>query len=316
MRVEGRVFSVSWVPSDVVSGVAKLPFAISVARADSPPADRIEDPHELVRAEAVRQANDLQAWVEFDDEGRPADFGYADPGGGGWAQLEFPDVRQEPQVEGDAVRFVQSSGGRLGGAVPHSVLGKPFFRFSSPIAWTTLALTISSDGGARGELVGASPFPRHWIYDGGGALQAKSAEVDYRRWLEQASADETPWGLEDSPQFVARAESALERRLAGRIMGAKPRVQTVAEGAMLVGQGDTGDEVFLVLDGLFDVEVGGQTVAEVGPGAIVGERASLEGRRSATLRARTACRVVVLEPESLTPAEREQIASGHRAEDE
>jgi len=196
------------------------------------------------------------------------------------------------------------------------VLGKPFFRFSSPVAWTTLALTISSDGRARGELAGASPFPRHWVYDAEGALQAKSAEVDYRRWLEQASSDDTPWGREDSPQIVAAVESALERRLADRIMGAKPRAQTVPEGSMLVGQGDPGDEVFLVLDGVFDVEVGGQVVAEVGPGAIVGERASIEGRRSATLRARTTCRVVVLEPQSLTPAEREQIAAAHRREDD
>jgi CRP-like cAMP-binding protein len=85
---------------------------------------------------------------------------------------------------------------------------------------------------------------------------------------------------------------------------------------MLVEQGDRDDDVFLVLDGVLDVDVGGQTVAEVGPGAIIGERASLEGRRSATLRARTACRVVALDPELLSPAEREQIAAAHRREDE
>src|SRR3954471_24694436 len=78
MRVESRVFSVSWVPSDVVSGVARLPFAISVARADAPPPERLDDPHELVRSGAARQANDLRAWVEFGDDGRPVDFGYGD----------------------------------------------------------------------------------------------------------------------------------------------------------------------------------------------------------------------------------------------
>ena len=57
-------------------------------------------------------------------------------------------------------------------------------------------------------------------------------------------------------------------------------------------------------------------MAEVGPGAIVGERASLDGRRTATLRARTDCRVVALKPESLTPAEREQLAASHRHEDD
>jgi CRP-like cAMP-binding protein len=84
---------------------------------------------------------------------------------------------------------------------------------------------------------------------------------------------------------------------------------------MLVGQGDRGDTAFLVLDGVLDVFVGGQVVAEVGPGAIVGERASLEGRRSATLQARTTCRVVPLDRAALTAAERAQIAAGHRRED-
>jgi hypothetical protein len=42
------------------------------------------------------------------------------------------------------------------------------------------------------------------------------------------------------------------------------------------------------------VEVDGETVAEVGPGSIIGERAILEGgRRTATLRAMTPVRVAV-----------------------
>jgi hypothetical protein len=318
MRVESRVFSLSWVPSDVVAGLARLPFAISIARADPPLPERVLEPHELVRTDRARQANELRAWVEFDGEGRPVDHGYGgvdEDAGGAWRH-EFPVLRQEPLVESGSVRFVQSAGARLGGSVPHRVLGKPFLRFGAPVAWTTVALTISSDGGGRGELLGASPFPRHWLFADDGALLAKSAEVDYRRWLEEASADRTPWGAEDSREFVAAAESALERQLSGRIMAAKPRVQTVPEGTMLVGQGDLGDTVYLVLDGILDVDVGGQTVAEVGPGAIVGERGSLEGRRTATLRARTACRVVPLDPASLSAAEREQIAAGHRHEDE
>jgi CRP-like cAMP-binding protein len=85
---------------------------------------------------------------------------------------------------------------------------------------------------------------------------------------------------------------------------------------MLTQQGDRDDTIFLVLDGVFDVDMGGQTVAEIGPGAVVGERGSLEGRRSATLRARTDCRVVALAPSSLTREEREQLAAGHRREDD
>ena len=46
---------------------------------------------------------------------------------------------------------------------------------------------------------------------------------------------------------------------------------------------------------MFGVEVDGEQVAEMGPGTMVGERASLEGGvRTATLRALTRCRVVVI----------------------
>ncbi len=317
MRVESRVFSLSWVPSDVVSGISRLPFAIGIAHDDAPPPDQVDDPYELLRADAVRQVNDLRAWVEFDEDGRATDFGYDLSGPGGWIQLEFPDLRQEPKVEAGRVRFVQTAGGRLGGAVPRRVLGKPYFRYEPPVAWTTLALTISSDGGSHGELVGASSFPRHWVYGATGKLESKSAEVDYARWLAQASVGDTPWGREDSPQFVAEAESALERRIAGRVMASKPPVQTLIEGALLTGQGEPDDDtVFFVLDGVLDVEVGGKVVAEVGPGAIVGERALLEGRRTATLRARSMCRVVALDPSSLSAGEREQLAAAHRREEQ
>jgi hypothetical protein len=318
MRVESRVFSVSWVPSDIVTGAARLPFAVGVAHPDEPPPDRVEDVQELVRSGRARQANDLRAWVEFDEDGTPTAWGYDETADGDSdaSRAEFPLLRRDPEVGSNEVKFIQTAGGRLGGSVPRRVRDKPFLRFVAPVAWTTLALTTSSDGSSRGELVGASSFPRHWLYDQDGILKGKSAEADFRRWLEDASTERTPWGAEDSPQFVAVAESALERSLAGRIMRTSPHVRTVPEGTMLVGEGDADDTMFLVLDGVLDVAVGGQTVAEVGPGAIVGERAAAEGRRSATLQARTACRVVPLDPSWLSPTEREQLAAAHRREDD
>jgi CRP-like cAMP-binding protein len=48
--------------------------------------------------------------------------------------------------------------------------------------------------------------------------------------------------------------------------------------------GEEGRELFLILDGTVDVEVDGDVVAEIGPGAVVGERAPLEGgKRTATV---------------------------------
>jgi hypothetical protein len=313
VRVESSVSSVTWVPSDSVTGVARLQFVVGMAGHDDPPPDHIDSAEALLAQNRVRQINELSAWVEFDDTGAPAAWDYATEA----TYLhdeEFPTLHGDPVVEGGSVRFVQTTGGPLGVAVPRRVLGRPFFRVDAPVAWTTLALTIRSDGSAEGELIGASAFPRHWVYDAAGSLQAKSAETDYRRWLEGSHSGHTPWGGEDSPEFVAKAESSFERRLSRRIMDGQPRVINVHAGTMLTEQGSRDDTIYLVLDGLLDVDVGGQTVAEIGPGAIIGERASLEGRRSATVRARTDARVVPRSSDSLTAEERSQLAAMHRSD--
>jgi hypothetical protein len=315
MRVESRVTSVSWVPSDSASGIARLPFVIGLERHDDPPPDQLDDPQGLVAANLARQVNDLRAWVEFDDSGTPVEWGYATPADEPSGDA-FPVLRADPEVGEHSVRFVQTAGGPLGGSVPRRVVGRPFFRVDAPVAWTTLALAIAADGSSSGELAGSSAFPRHWVYDETGHLQAKSGETDYRRWLEGAHGERTPWGGEDSREYVIAAESALERRLSRQIMSSRPPVRRFEAGAMLTEQGARDDAILLVLDGVLDVDIGGQTVAEIGPGAIIGERASLEGRRSATVRARTDVRVVLFDPSSLSPDELEQLAGGHRREDD
>ena len=50
----------------------------------------------------------------------------------------------------------------------------PFVQFEAPTVWTTLALTIHADGRSEHELLGASQFPRHWVYGDDGALVAKA----------------------------------------------------------------------------------------------------------------------------------------------
>ena len=73
------------------------------------------------------------------------------------------------------VRFVQTAGGRMGLPAPRRVRGKSFFKIASASAWTTLAWIVYADGQAKGSLLGASPFPRHWIYgDDGGIVEEKS----------------------------------------------------------------------------------------------------------------------------------------------
>ena len=61
---------------------------------------------------------------------------------------------------------------------------------------------------------------------------------------------------------------------------------------------------------VFGVEIDGDEVAEIGPGAVLGERALLEGgERTATLRAKTKCRVAVVSPEMLDRASLERLAA-------
>src|SRR5207237_7899358 len=113
----------------------------------------------------------------------------------------------------------------------------------------------------------------------------------------------TAWGDEGTPAFAAAVESELERRLATSILrdGAKLVRRRVARGEMLVEQGKPGDELFVLLDGVFDVEIDGEVVAQVGSGAILGERAVLgDGLRTATLRAVRSSRVAVIGPDEIS----------------
>ncbi len=98
--------------------------------------------------------------------------------------------------------------------------------------------------------------------------------------------------------------------------GAKPTIRTIAEGDSLVRQGEPGTEVFLILDGIFVVEVDDREIAEIGPGAVVGERAALvNGKRTATLWARTPGRVASVPADALDPDALGSLAAAHRRED-
>jgi hypothetical protein len=329
MRIQSSVTSISWIPSEAVEGLPKLPFSVGVAHYDSPPPDRVDYIETMHRADLFREANELKAWVDF-EEGKIVDHAHAGRGRIGLTRLKLgpkeiavPAVAmptlQNTEVGDGWVRFTQTAGGRTGMPAPRSVRGKPYFQINSAIAWTTLALTIHADGTSEHELVGASTFPRHWIYDKDGALVQKSGAIDFDKWYREAHEQNTPWGNEDSPAVVTAVETALERDLSLKIMGdGKRRPQRLSAGDILVEQGDASDGaplIYLVLDGMLEVVVDGEVVGELGPGAIVGERAQLEGgARTATLRAKIAAKVVAVPGEELDRGALEQVAAGHRRE--
>ncbi|HEY5873537.1 MAG TPA: cyclic nucleotide-binding domain-containing protein [Gaiellaceae bacterium] len=306
----------------------KLPFELGVARYDEPPPDRLgEGDLERLRSEdRFREANHLGAWIEVED-GKIVGHAYEGTGlvgsttfNLGITDITIPGVafeilRSDPEVQGNGVRFVQTVGGRAGFPAPRTVVGRPFVRIQSATAWTTLALTIRTDGSTEHELVGASTFPRHWVYDADGNLAAKSGTIDFKTWYREAHGERTPWGDEESDAFVAAAESALEREISRELMAGKkiPERRTLDPDGTLVEQGAPGDELYLVLDGVLVVSIDGEEVAEIGPGAIVGEKALLEGgARTATIRARTRSRVAVIPGELIDRQELEDLAATRR----
>jgi hypothetical protein len=323
MRIESSITSVTWIPSEAIQGMPKLPFELGIAHYDDPPPDRIENLDKLREEDAFREANELRAWIEVED-GKITDFGHEGRGLIGVTRIKlgpakmafpavkFPLIQPEPEVGKGWVRFVQTAGGRMGLPAPRRVRGKSFFQIASASAWTTLQLILYADGQAKGALIGASPFPRHWIYDADLSLVEKSGTIDFEKWYRESYGEQTPWGAEDTPAFVTAVETELERDLSRTVMtgGGKLPRRRVEEGETLVEQGESGDDLFLLLDGVLDVEVDGETVGQVGPGAILGERAGLEGgERTATLRAVTACRVAVLAADQISRYELEQLAA-------
>lgn len=331
MRIEGSVTAISWIPSEAIEGMPKLPFELGVGHYDEPPPDRIShaDLGRLRDEDRFREANLLRAWIEVED-GKVVKAGY---GGGGLIGsttfrlgpkaivvpgVPFEVLRAEPEVSADRARFVQTAGGRAGFPAPRLVKGGPMFRIHSATAWTTLALTLHADGRVEHELVGASPFPRHWIYDSEGGLAQKSGTVDFKKWYRESHGENTPWGDEESDAVVTAAETALERELSQTLLSGDTKFyrRDLGEGAVLVTQGAKGDELYLVLDGVLGVEVDGEQVAEMGPGTMLGERASLEGGvRTATLRALTPIRVAVIPAELVAEGELATLAADRRREE-
>lgn len=164
-------------------------------------------------------------------------------------------------------------------------------------------------------VVGASPFPRHWIHDAAGDLAAKSGAIDWSTWTKEHDHARSPWHDVQVESLVVDVESEVERLVSRGVMKERRGIHKLAEGAELTVQGESGDEIYLILDGVFDVEVDGATVAEIGPGAIVGERAVLEGGvRTSTVRARTAAKVAAASADGVHRDALEEIAETHDRE--
>ena len=297
---------------------------------DEPPPVQLGDISELRAADRFRFANLLRAWIEVDIAGQITAGGYGGSGLMGASTVRLgglrhtfqaaalPDLQRAPERGDSWMRFAQTTGGRTALPLPRPVRRRPYVQWRAPLVWTTLSLTLHADGRAEYSLQGASRFPRHWIYGADGLLTHKSGMTDYADWQRVSFGRHTPWGDEDSPALVTAVETALEHTLSVQLMhgAARPRISTIPAGTDLVRRGEPGSEIYLLLDGVIGVEREGARLAEYGPGALLGERAALEGgTRTSTLVAVTPCRVASVPASQLDPSALAELATGHRRED-
>src|SRR5215475_4804471 len=145
MRYESSVTSISWIPSEAVTGSTRVAFDAGFTQYDDPPPAQVDDIEALRSAGKFRFANVLRAWVEADSAGQITECGYR--GGGligdttvrlGGLKHTFqnallPDLRRDPERGDGWVRFVQTVGGRTSLPAPRKVRHKPYIQWQAPL---------------------------------------------------------------------------------------------------------------------------------------------------------------------------------------
>lgn len=319
MKVESHAISLSWIPAESVAAWLRHGLEVGLTDGGTPPLAALPDVAAVQRLrpdDRFRSANVLGGYAEFDDAGAATAWGYAEgPGGvvgsttvrlphtgatfGGYG---FPTLREEPVVEDGLVHLVQTFGGRCGVPLPSTEGDGPVL-WQAPIVWTTLTLTLRSDGTADVAMPGASAFPRHWVYGADGTITLRGGLTDQAEWLRAALTHRTPWGAPQSRTVVTASEQALGRQLTGILRaGRAPRFRDVPAGTVLATAGESAGAMFVVLGGVVAVEHDAQTV-HVGAGAVLGEREILAPRPWAgTLTSRTPVRLAAVDAADIDAA--------------
>ena len=278
MRIESSVTSVSWIPSEAVTGpVLKGTFESGFTHYDDPPPDAIDDLEALARRRPVPLRQPPRGLGR--GRGRPhrrrrlrrrRPDGRDDRAPGqaaghvraGRAARPPAGARDRSDTE---VRFVQTTGGRTGLPAPRRVKHPPFVQFQAPTVWTTLALTIHADGtsdvrGARREQVPA-PLGLRRRRQARGQGRARRLQGLVPRRVRQAHAR---GATQDSQALVTAVETALERQLSATIMrgGEQARDPHGQAGQVPRRAGRPGRRLFLLLDGVL---VGDRSTASRSP---------------------------------------------------
>lgn len=98
-----------------------------------------------------------------------------------------------------------------------------------------------------------------------------------------------------------------------RAIGGLGDLITRDSGTILIEEGRSGGEAFVIVDGSVTVSRDGDVLATLGPGAVVGEVAVLDrGRRTATVTADTPIELLVFDPRGFKSLLREAPAVARR----
>src|SRR5687768_15139524 len=124
IRIEATGTTLSWIPSEAVTGLTKAAFETGFTHYDPPPPDAITDLRQLRDDDRFRYANVLAGWAEVED-GRIVRAGYGDGAGvlmgsttvrigrlgATFAAVALPVLRREPEFRSDgSVRLTQTCG--------------------------------------------------------------------------------------------------------------------------------------------------------------------------------------------------------------
>ena len=274
MRIEQTFTSVSWIPSEAVTGRQQGHLRVSgFTHYDSPPPDVLVRPRADGRPTTASGSRTGCTPGSMSRTDRVVDAGYIDGSVMGattvrlgkkdlarFAAVKFQELRAEPEMADDvgAVRADVRRPCRAAGAAAcqpsavHEVRGADGVdHHRADVARRRDARVRAASARARSRGTGC--------YDNEGKLAAKAGLADFKEWWRHSFGKHTPWGDEDRPRSSPRSRprsSVICRRCIMRA-GEKRKIRKLKEGQVLVEQGQPGDELYLLLDGVLSVEVDG-----------------------------------------------------------
>ena len=166
--------------------------------------------------------------------------------------VQLPTIQREPEHGDGWVRFVQTCGGRTGVPAPRRVRRRPSCSGRRRWCGRRSHSRSTRTAGSEHTLIGASRFPRHWVYDGENKLSHKSGLTDFKDWYRKSFGKHSPVGRRGlrGPGVRGRVrprDLALGAGDAGWRQAAHRAVP--GRGRSCSKQGEPGTEVLLILDG-------------------------------------------------------------------